>query len=66
MDAIIDDDVRRFRIGESIDLEAATRRIALSLAAWVLLGERLDRLAPPRSRTINARSSDGWATGSAS
>src|SRR5436190_166631 len=36
MDAIIKADVQAIPIGETIDLEAAMGRIALSLAAWVM------------------------------
>lgn len=47
--AIIDDEVRTIPLGTTIDLELAMSRIALSLAAWVLLGERLD---PARAEEI--------------
>jgi cytochrome P450 len=43
IDALIDDEVRAFPYDTTIDLELAMGRIALILAAWVLLGERLDR-----------------------
>jgi cytochrome P450 len=59
MDAIIKDEVQAIPIGETIDLEAAMGRIALSLAAWVLLGERLD---PTRAAEIahHQRAIVGW------
>ena len=43
IDALIDDEVAAIPRNTTIDLELAMGRIALSLAAWVLLGERLDR-----------------------
>jgi cytochrome P450 len=59
MDAIIKDEVHAIPLGEAIDLEAAMGRIALSLAAWVLLGERLD---PTRAAEIahHQRAVVGW------
>ena len=67
IDAIIDGrgagDSHRMRRSTSSSRWVGSRSI---LAAWVLLGERLDRDSRPRSRTISARSSDGSATGSAS
>jgi cytochrome P450 len=42
IDAIIDDEVASLPYDKTIDLELAMGRIALRLAAWVLLGERLD------------------------
>jgi cytochrome P450 len=43
MPALIDDEVRAIPLDTTVDLELALGRIALILAAWVLLGERLDR-----------------------
>ncbi len=43
IDALIDDEVGAIPHDTTIDLELAMGRIALSLAAWVLLGEQLDR-----------------------
>ena len=43
IDALIDDEVAAIPLDTTIDLELAMGRIALSLAAWVLLGEQLDR-----------------------
>ena len=40
---LIDDEVRAIPLDTTIDLELAMGRVALTLAAWVLLGERLDR-----------------------
>ena len=42
IDSLIDDEVRSIPFDTTVDLELVTGRIALSLAAWVLLGERLD------------------------
>ncbi len=42
IEALIADEVRAIPLDAPIDLELAMSRIALSLAAWVLLGERLD------------------------
>jgi cytochrome P450 len=42
IDALIDDAVQSIPTGTAIDLELAMGRIALILAAWVVLGERLD------------------------
>ena len=43
LDVLIEREVATLPIGEEIDLELAMGRIALILAAWVLLGEHLDR-----------------------
>jgi cytochrome P450 len=43
VDDLIDAEVSALPIGEEIDLELAMGRIALILAAWVLLGDHLDR-----------------------
>jgi cytochrome P450 len=43
LDELVRREVAALPIGEEIDLELATGRIALILAAWVLLGEHLDR-----------------------
>jgi cytochrome P450 len=43
MDSIINDEVAALPYGTAIDLELAMGRLALMLAAWVLLGERLPR-----------------------
>ncbi|MGZ4688990.1 MAG: cytochrome P450 [Acidimicrobiia bacterium] len=43
LDALVDDEVRAIPRDTSIDLELAMGRVALIVAAWVLLGERLDR-----------------------
>jgi cytochrome P450 len=40
---ILDEEVAALPIDTEIDLEAVMRRMALIAAAWVLLGERLDR-----------------------
>jgi cytochrome P450 len=42
IDSLIADEVGSIPFDTTIDLELVTGRIALSLAAWVLLGERLD------------------------
>jgi cytochrome P450 len=42
IDGLIDDEVRAIPRDTTVDLELAMGRIALCLAAWVLLGERLD------------------------
>ena len=42
IDSLIDQEVRAIPFDTTVDLELVTGRIALSLAAWVLLGERLD------------------------
>lgn len=42
IDALVDDEVRATPMNETIDLQLAMGRIALSLAAWVLLGEHVD------------------------
>ena len=67
IDALIDDEVERdpARHRQSIS-NSSMGRIALRLAAWVLLGEELDAAAPTRSRVINARSSAGSACDSGS
>jgi cytochrome P450 len=49
IDAIVDDEVSSLPPGAPIDLDLATGRIALRLAAWVLLGEHLD---PSRAEEI--------------
>lgn len=43
LDDLIEREVGMLRIDEEIDLELAMGRMALILAAWVLLGEHLDR-----------------------
>jgi cytochrome P450 len=43
LDGLIDSEVANLPIDEEIDLELAMGRIALILAAWVLLGDHLDR-----------------------
>jgi cytochrome P450 len=59
MGGIIKDEVQAIPLGETIDLEAAMGRIALSLAAWVMLGEQLD---PTRAAEIahHQRAVVGW------
>jgi cytochrome P450 len=42
IDAIVDDLVRAIPTEETVDLELAMGRIALTLAAWVMLGDHLD------------------------
>jgi cytochrome P450 len=42
IDALIDAEVQAIASGTTVDLELAMGRIALILAAWVLLGEHLD------------------------
>ncbi len=42
-DDIVDDEIAHLPLGRPIDLDAAMGRIALVYAAWVLLGDRLDR-----------------------
>jgi cytochrome P450 len=42
IDALISDEVRALPFDTTVDLDLAMGRIALTLAAWVLLGERLD------------------------
>jgi cytochrome P450 len=42
IDAIVDDLVHAIPTGAIVDLELAMGRIALTLAAWVMLGDRLD------------------------
>ncbi len=49
IDAIIDDDVRAIPQDTTVDIELAMGRIALRLAAWVLLGDELD---PSRAEEI--------------
>ena len=49
LDALIRDEVEAIPRDEEVDLERATGRIALRLAAWVLLGEELD---PTRAEEI--------------
>jgi enediyne biosynthesis protein E7 len=43
IDVLIDEEVRALQHNTTIDLEVAMSRIALRVAAWVLLGEHLDR-----------------------
>jgi cytochrome P450 len=59
IDGLIDEEVRAIPLDTTIDLELAMSRIALSLAAWVLLGERLD---PARAEEIahHQREVVGW------
>lgn len=40
---IVDDEIAHLPVGHTIDLDLAMGRIALIYAAWVLLGDRLDR-----------------------
>jgi cytochrome P450 len=42
IEALIDAEVRALPVGRTTDLELAMGRISLSLAAWILLGERID------------------------
>jgi enediyne biosynthesis protein E7 len=49
IDALIDDEVGQIPRDTTIDLEVAMGRMALRLAAWVLLGEQLD---PTRAEEI--------------
>ncbi len=42
VDALVDDEVSTIPLDTDVDLERVTGRIALRLAAWVLLGEELD------------------------
>jgi enediyne biosynthesis protein E7 len=49
IDALVDDEVRALPCDTAIDLELAMGRIALRLAAWVLLGDKLD---PNRAEEI--------------
>src|SRR6185295_15182330 len=49
MTALIEEEVRSIPFDTTVDLELVTGRIALSLAAFVLLGERLD---PTRAEEI--------------
>ena len=49
MDAIIGDEVAALPFDTAIDLELAMGRLALRLAAWVLLGEQLE---PDRAEAI--------------
>ncbi len=42
VDAIVDDEIRAIALDDAIDLDLAMGRIALVLAAWMLLGDRLD------------------------
>ena len=44
IDVLIDEEVRALPHNTTIDLEVAMGRIALRVAAWVLLGEHLDRI----------------------
>jgi cytochrome P450 len=59
IDAIIADEVRALPYDAAIDFELATSRIALILAAWVLLGERLE---PARAEELahHQREVVGW------
>ncbi len=43
VDGLVEDEVRAIPYDTTVDLELAMSRIALIVAAWVLLGERLDR-----------------------
>jgi cytochrome P450 len=43
IDAMVDDEVRAIPLDTNVDLELVMGEIALRVAAWVLLGERLDR-----------------------
>jgi cytochrome P450 len=43
IDAVIEDEAQAIPLDADIDLERVMARIALRLAAWVLLGEELDR-----------------------
>ncbi len=52
--ALIDDEVQAIPHDTTIDLELAMGRIALRLAAWVLLGEELDRTRGGRARASSA------------
>ncbi len=64
IDALVADEVSAIPDDVTIDLELALGRIALRVAAWVLLGEHLDD-ARRRSRTTNAKSSVGSVCNSA-
>jgi cytochrome P450 len=59
IDAIIVDEVRALPYDTAIDIELAMSRIALMLAAWVLLGERLE---PARADelALHQREVVGW------
>ena len=59
MDAIVDAEVRAIPYDAPVDLELAMGRIALIVAAWVLLGDRLD---PRRADEIarHEREVVGW------
>lgn len=43
LEPILDDEISALPTGAAVDLELLMRRITLIAAAWVLLGERLDR-----------------------
>ena len=66
MNALIEDEVAAIPHNTTIDLELTMGRIALILAAWVLLGEQLDRSRAEESHIINAKWSDGSASDLAS
>ena len=59
VDALVDTEVRALPYDEVVDLELAMGRIALIVAAWVLLGDRLD---PDRADEIarHQREVVGW------
>ena len=55
LDALIDDEVDAIPLDTTVDLELAMGRIALVLAAWVLLGEELDADARRGDRASSTR-----------
>lgn len=59
IDAIVDEEVNSLRFDQALDLDLAMGRIALRLAAWVLLGENLE---PARAEEIahHQREVVGW------
>ena len=61
-DRIVDDEIAHLPLGRTVDLDLAMGRIALIYAAWVLLGERLDR---DRADLIAAHQHEviGWVAG---
>jgi cytochrome P450 len=59
LDALIDDEARAIPLDTDVDLEQAMGRIALRLAAWVLLGEDLDR-ARADELSRHQRAVVGW------
>lgn len=61
-DDIVDDEIAHLPLGRTIDLDLAMGRIALIYAAWVLLGERMDR---DRADLIAAHQQDviAWVAG---